>query len=123
MTSNAGEERIVDHISIEVDRDGWTGQLQLSIRDNNVDGNGREVAGGGGYRLAGPKFNGSSKRVLSARIGHVEARQIRRYLDKIPPCTHGRLVLVTDEAEDMFCLDCHTGGHQPPDPTSNDKQP
>lgn len=38
---------------INVDRDGWTGGLQLSLDTPT-----------GGYRLAGPKFNGSSESLL-----------------------------------------------------------
>jgi hypothetical protein len=98
-----GEERIIDHITIEVDRDGWTGQLQLSIQDHNVDINGQPV-GGGGYRLAGPKFNGSSKQLMSVKIGHVEAREIRCYLDKIPSCEH--VTTTTFEDGRIYCIDC-----------------
>ena len=40
-------------VVISVDQDGWTKGYQLSIGDD-----------GGGYRLSGRKFNGSSKAVL-----------------------------------------------------------
>ncbi len=47
-------------VFLEVSKDGWTNGIQLSIN-----------GGGIGYRLAGPKFNGSQttllKRVLDAR--------------------------------------------------------
>jgi hypothetical protein len=40
-------------VYLAVTRDGWTGKLQLSIGDDTS-----------GYRIAGPKFNGSSTDVL-----------------------------------------------------------
>lgn len=40
-------------VYIEVSRDGWTKGVQLSINDDN-----------GGFRLSGPKFNGSSETLL-----------------------------------------------------------
>jgi len=40
-------------VEITVDRDGLTNGLQLSIGDSS-----------GGFRLSGPKFNGSSKTLL-----------------------------------------------------------
>jgi len=39
---------------IRVDKDGWTGNLQVNIC----------VPESGGYRLAGPKYNGSSENLL-----------------------------------------------------------
>lgn len=44
-------------VSITVSRDGWTKGLQLSIDDDD-----------GGYRLAGPKFNGSSETLLQYKL-------------------------------------------------------
>ena len=64
---NAGNREAV----IEVFRDGWTGGLQLLIGDED-----------GGYRLAGPKFNGSGECVLKARLTERDASQIRHYLDR-----------------------------------------
>ena len=62
-------------LTIDVSRDGWTDGLQLSISK-------RDEAGlGDGYRLAGPKFNGSSENVLTTTLDERDAAEIRRYLD------------------------------------------
>lgn len=60
---------------IKLDRDGWTRGLQLSVDIQDEGG------GGHGYRLAGPKYNGSSERVFWHRISERDASEIRRYLD------------------------------------------
>ncbi|NJQ14193.1 hypothetical protein [Streptomyces bohaiensis] len=57
-------------VEIAVDRDGWSGELQLSVGDDR-----------GGYRLAGPKFNGSGTRIVSAQLRQQDADRIREYLD------------------------------------------
>ncbi|EKS37799.1 hypothetical protein [Afipia clevelandensis] len=57
-----------------VDRDGWTGGYQLSIDDDH-----------GGFRIAGPKYNGSSKSIIRHQITARDAGRIREYLDKIAP--------------------------------------
>lgn len=67
---------MTEKIRIDVDKDGWTKGLQLSIGDDS-----------GGYRLAGPKFNGSSKPVLRAELDERDAREIRAYLAKGFPLT------------------------------------
>ena len=66
---------MADKVTLEVTRDGWTGKFQLSI--NQTDENGA----GHGYRLAGPKFNGSGRVVLSREITEDDAREIRQYLN------------------------------------------
>lgn len=66
-------------VMIEVDRDGLTGQLQLSI--SHVDENGVGL----GHRLAGPKFNGSSETVLSRTLDARDASEIRTFLDAVFP--------------------------------------
>lgn len=66
---------------IEVWRDGWTKGIQVSVADNNS-----------GYRLAGPKFNGSGKRLTRHRLTARDAAEIRRILDRaypIPPDLNG----------------------------------
>ena len=63
-----------DSITLNVDQDGWTGKLQLSIGDRN-----------GGYRICGPKYNGSSKNLLTRLITKQDAAEIRRCLDKAYP--------------------------------------
>lgn len=64
---------------IKLDRDGWTKGLQLSIDLEDESG------GGVGYRLAGPKYNGSSASVFKHQIGERDADEIRRYLDTVFP--------------------------------------
>ncbi|HEY3652342.1 MAG TPA: hypothetical protein VGL33_30540 [Streptosporangiaceae bacterium] len=68
-----------DKITIDVSRDGLTNSLQLSI--NQLD----EDDAGHGYRLAGPKFNGSGKVLLSRTLDERDAAEIRRYLDAVFP--------------------------------------
>jgi hypothetical protein len=66
----------------EVSKDGWTGGLQLGISE--LDENG----GGHGFRLAGPKFNGSSKMLLKYEVTERDADEIRKLLDvKFPART------------------------------------
>lgn len=59
-------------VTITVDQDGLTGQLQLSITDGET-----------GFRLAGPKYIGSSENLLTAALDQRDADEIRTYLDKI----------------------------------------
>lgn len=61
-------------ISLTVSKDGWTKGLQLSID-----------AGDGGYRIAGPKFNGSSTVLLTHQLDQRDVDEIRRYLDDAFP--------------------------------------
>lgn len=70
---------MTDRIVIEVGKDGWTGALQLSI--SRLDENGV----GHGRRLAGPKFNGSTKPLLSRELDERDADEIRAYLDAVFP--------------------------------------
>ncbi len=62
-------------VELQVDRDGRTGGLQLSI------GNPK----GGGFRLAGPKYNGSSTNLMTVALNERSAREIRAYLDACFP--------------------------------------
>ena len=68
-----------DKIHIDVCRDGLTNGLQLSINHTDEDGAGH------GYRLAGPKFNGSGRVLLSRTLDERDAAEIRRYLDAVFP--------------------------------------
>jgi hypothetical protein len=70
---------MADKLTIEVSRDGWTNGLQLSI--NQTDENGA----GHGYRLAGPKFNGSGETLLTATLDERDAEEIRHYLNAAFP--------------------------------------
>ncbi len=56
---------------LTLDKDGWTKSLQLSIEDDI-----------GGYRLCGPKYNGSSARLMTHVLKQRDADEIRRYLDR-----------------------------------------
>ncbi|MFJ9988627.1 hypothetical protein ACIQUD_32220 [Streptomyces globisporus] len=67
---------------IDVDRDGWTKNLQLNIV--TLD----ENSSGMGYRLAGPKYNGSSTNLLRVELDERDAAEIRAALDAaFPPAT------------------------------------
>ena len=68
-----------DKLIMEVTRDGWTGRLQMSI--SQLDENGA----GDGYRIAGPKFNGSSESLLRRELDERDAAEIRAYLDAVFP--------------------------------------
>lgn len=70
---------MTDHIFIDVDRDGWTKNLQINIA--TVDENGS----GTGYRLAGPKYNGSSQLLLRHELTERDAAEIRAQLDAVFP--------------------------------------
>ncbi|MCU1613741.1 MAG: hypothetical protein JWO98_1281 [Frankiales bacterium] len=63
-------------IVFTVDRDGWTNGLQLGISQPDE---------GHGYRLAGPKYNGSSKTLLDYELEERDAAEIRKMLDAAFP--------------------------------------
>ncbi|MFJ1995281.1 hypothetical protein [Streptomyces asiaticus] len=68
-----------NRLVLAVDRDGWTNGLQLQIA--SLDENGH----GSGYRLAGPKYNGSGKRLLEEELSARDVTEIRKFLDKAYP--------------------------------------
>ncbi|MGP3684100.1 hypothetical protein ACTVZO_05200 [Streptomyces sp. IBSNAI002] len=70
-------------IMMDVDRDGWTNGLQLNIV--GLD----ENDSGWGYRLAGPKYNGSSQNLLRVELKERDANEIRKMLDKVFPVVSG----------------------------------
>jgi hypothetical protein len=70
-------------IVFDVDRDGWTKNLQLNIA--TLDENDR----GMGFRLAGPKYNGSSKNLLRTELDERDATEIRAALDAVFPLPVG----------------------------------
>jgi hypothetical protein len=55
-----------------IDKDSLTGGYQICI----------EHDGGMGFRLAGPKYSGNSKRLLTHEITPNQADEIRTYLDE-----------------------------------------
>lgn len=70
---------MADRLTLEVSRDGWTKGLQLSINQRDEKGL------GSGYRLAGPKFNGSGETLLTRTLTEQDAKEIRAYLDAMFP--------------------------------------
>ncbi len=58
-------------------QDGWTKGYQLAMEDET----------GSGFRLAGPKFNGSGKIIQRCEIDARAADEIRTYLDRSHPPT------------------------------------
>ncbi len=66
-----------DAVFLCVDRDGLTGSLQLSIHLTRPDG------GGHGYRIAGPKFSGTSKKVLHHQLTARDAAEFKDYLKAV----------------------------------------
>jgi len=59
------------YISIDQRSDG---QLQIGINKEDPDG------GGHGYRIAGPKYDGSGKTLLKHKITKRDVDEIRSYL-------------------------------------------
>lgn len=86
-------------LAIKVDRDGWSKGLQLSIDLSNDKG------GGVGYRLAGPKFNGSSSPVFTHFLTERDASEIRSYLDAVFPRAPSQdaetIKALRDECDDL----------------------
>lgn len=62
-------------LSIDVDRDGLTGRLQVSINQRDENGHGH------GHRLLGPKYLGASEQIATAELSQYDADSIRTYLD------------------------------------------
>lgn len=62
-------------LSIDVDRDDFTGRLQVSINQRDENGHGH------GHRLLGPKYLGASEQVATADLSRYDADSIRTYLD------------------------------------------
>ena len=63
----------MDKTTVEVDRSP-SGQLQVSIARTDEHGSGH------GYRLAGPKYLGNSRQVLTAELSARDAREVIAYL-------------------------------------------
>ncbi|WP_240812564.1 hypothetical protein [Streptomyces sp. DASNCL29] len=68
-----------ERIVFDVDRDGWTKGLQLNIAQLDENGSGT------GYRLHGPKYNGSSKNLIRHVVDERDAAEIRQMLDAVFP--------------------------------------
>ena len=66
-------------IVMDVTRDGWTNGVQLGISALDENGSGL------GYRIAGPKYNGSQSLLLRTDLDERDAREIREHLDKAFP--------------------------------------
>ncbi|MDI9887324.1 hypothetical protein QMZ92_23870 [Streptomyces sp. HNM0645] len=77
---------MTDRIVIDLDRDGWTNSLQLNMAQLD------ENDTGCGYRLHGPKYNGSSKNLIRHVLDERDANEIRQMLDAVfPPKTAAEL--------------------------------
>jgi hypothetical protein len=79
LRQHQGDPVSDQRIVIDVDRDGWTDGLQLNIAQLDENDTGH------GYRLAGPKYNGSSENLLRRTLDERDARKIRQYLDAVFP--------------------------------------
>ncbi|MFD9151930.1 hypothetical protein ACFWDF_32750 [Streptomyces diastaticus] len=79
------------HIKLDIDLDGWTQSLQANLVQADADGL------GWGYRLAGPKYNGSSRNLLSRTLNERDAREIRDALNAVFP--DERITQLTDERD------------------------
>lgn len=60
-----------------MDKDSLTGAFQMGISFENQDG------GGHGYRIAGAKYSGNSKCILSKEMSSRDAAEIISYLEKV----------------------------------------
>jgi len=97
-----------DRIVIDVCRDGWTKGLQLGIVQ--VDENGS----GSGYRLHGPKYNGSSTPLLKHELDERDAAEIRKFLDEVFPLPkQPSRAEVLREAADAVAALIADGEHDP----------
>ena len=65
-------------IYISVDKRSYDGALQVSIGKSDDDG------GGHGYRIAGPKYDGSGKQLLCHTLTQRDKEEIISYLNEIP---------------------------------------
>jgi hypothetical protein len=95
---------MTDRIVLDVDRDGWTKGLQLNIAQLDQDGCGT------GYRIAGPKYNGSSENLLRCEVDERDAREIRKYLDAAfptPEASEIRAQLLRELAAEARLKDGH----------------
>lgn len=98
---------MADRLTLEVSRDGWTKGLQLSINQRDEKGL------GSGYRLAGPKFNGSGETLLTRTLTEEDAKEIRTYLDAmfpLPPVPVSDGDKLWNEAVDWLLNSRHTAG-------------
>lgn len=84
-------------VVLDVDRDGWTQNLQLNIVTLNENNSGM------GFRLAGPKYNGSSTNLLRAELDERDAAEIREALNAVFPLPNtGSVIELT--ALEQECL-------------------
>lgn len=75
VSSENSKPASTKRIVMDVSRDGWTKGIQLGISELDEDG------GGHGFRIAGPKYNGSQDRLLEVELTRRDADEIRGYLD------------------------------------------
>jgi hypothetical protein len=89
-----------DKLTMTVGQDGATGRLQLAIHKIGPDGAGH------GYRIAGPKFTGTGRTLLTRELTAEDAAEIRRYLDSVFPAV---------EADDPCPADPREYGEREPE--------
>lgn len=90
-----------DQMIIEVYRDAITGGAQVAI--GTLRGDGTVDL----YRLAGPKFTGTGRNLLSKPLDEADAAEIRRYLDAVFPVP--RSVTFKLDGDSSFILDTALG--------------
>ena len=78
MTDYNKENPVVKR-TIEVSQSGTTRGLQLSINETRANGY------GAGYRIAGPKFDGTGKVLLSHEITERDAKEIYAVIKHLLP--------------------------------------
>ncbi|MGQ4351948.1 hypothetical protein [Streptomyces drozdowiczii] len=83
-------------IVLDVDRDGWTKNLQLNIATLDENNSGM------GFRLAGPKYNGSSTNLLRTELDERDASEIRAALDAVFPLPDAGPVHELTQSEQEF---------------------
>ena len=72
----AEREGVMEKVFLFVDKDGFSKGFQVSIGTDD-----------GGYRIAGPKYNGSSKSLIKHELDERDVAEIKKYLDKVAPLT------------------------------------
>jgi len=93
-------------VTLDIDRDRYTGGIQVLIGVENDEGVGH------GYRLAGPKCLGDSTSLKRVTLTEDDARQIRRYLDTIYPAAVAGSATPTCDCDEFPYHGCPIHGDQ-----------
>lgn len=103
-------------MTIEIDRDGWTNNIQVNISKTDASGCGH------GYRLAGPKYNGSSTQLWSHPLTPDDATMALALLAGVDKAAldiersnegHFRVSLETENVSGWLTDPIGPGLHQP----------